>query len=94
LSGDGWGWIADESSDALATGMALYAMRQARVERDDSAVQSAQQFLMDTQQEDGSWAVHGTKESKKESMEETAGFWGTAWATIGLLQILPAADSQ
>lgn len=89
----GWGWLVEEPADALATGMALYAMRQAGVGDDDPAVQAAQTFLLQTQQEDGSWAVHGTKESKRESLEETAGFWGTTWATIALLQALPAPDS-
>lgn len=93
-SDGGWGWLVDESSDALATGMAVYALRQAGVESSDPVVQSALKFLLDTQKDDGSWDVHGTKDDKRESIEETAVFWGTTWATIGMLQTLPAVDGE
>ncbi len=93
-SDGGWGWIADESSDALATGMALYALRQAGVATDDQTVRSAVGFLIATQLEDGSWEVHGTKEASREEFEETSGFWGTTWATLGLLRTLPGAGAE
>jgi len=85
----GWGWIAGESSDALATGLSLYALCQSGVATNDRAIQSARQFLVETQRDDGSWAVLGTKRTEKDSIEETSTYWGTAWATIGLLQTLP-----
>lgn len=90
----GWGWLTDHPSDALATGMALYALSTAGVPADDPALRSALQFLTTTQSEDGSWPVHGTKEKKKASVEETATYWGTAWATIGLLRTLPEPVSD
>jgi hypothetical protein len=55
-------------------------------------VQSACQFLVETQRDDGSWDVRGTKERKKNGLEETSTYWGTTWATIGLLQTLPPVD--
>ena len=88
----GWGWIAGESSDALATGISLYALCRTGADNDDPAVQAAKRFLVATQQVDGSWDVLGTKEKKKDHVEETSTYWGTAWATIGLLQTLPAGN--
>ncbi len=89
-----WGWLKSDPGDALATGMALYALvksTEATPQRDD-AVQSAISFLIETQRDDGSWAVKGTKEKKKGKVEETAVYWGTTWAAIGLLETLPVAE--
>jgi hypothetical protein len=84
----GWGWLTADASDALATGQALYALRLAGSSHEDAAVQNGIQFLCSRQQEDGSWAVKGTKENKKNKVEETATFWGSAWASIALAQSL------
>lgn len=86
----GWGWLANEESDALATGISLYAMSVAGMTKDKTPMSKAIQFLISTQQADGSWKVKGTKEKKKATVQETATYWGTAWATIGLLQTLPS----
>ncbi|HBN74451.1 MAG TPA: hypothetical protein DD473_01255 [Planctomycetaceae bacterium] len=83
-----WGWLTAEPGDALATGQALYALKQVGVSNDDPSIQKAIHFLTSTQAENGSWSVHGTKAKKKENVEETAVYWGTAWATIGLLETL------
>jgi len=85
----GWSWTLGEKSDALATGLALYALLRAGTERDDEAVRNAQRFLVDTQQPDGSWPVNGTKAKKKDSIEETAVYWGTSWALLALVESLP-----
>ncbi|WP_417385014.1 prenyltransferase/squalene oxidase repeat-containing protein [Gimesia sp.] len=85
----GWGWMIADDSDALGTGLALYALVSAGVDRNDPAVKGAQQFLVSTQRDDGSWPVRGTKEKKKKSVQETAVFWGTTWAVIGLVESLP-----
>lgn len=87
----GWGWIVGEKSDALGTGMALYALLRAGQEKQGSSIKRAQQFLISTQRKDGSWPVNGTKEKKKDGIEETAVFWGTTWAVIGLIEGLPNA---
>jgi len=86
-----WGWLKADPGDALATGMALYALVKSTgaTPPRDKAVQHAIRFLVETQRDDGSWAVKGTKEKKKENVEETAVYWGTAWATIALLETLP-----
>jgi squalene-hopene cyclase-like protein len=85
----GWGWLVGDPSDALGTGMALYALGSAGVVSGDPSIGRAQEFLVSTQLKDGSWAVMGTKASKKDRVEETASYWGAAWATLGLLQTLP-----
>jgi squalene-hopene/tetraprenyl-beta-curcumene cyclase len=88
-SDGGWGWLIDDESDALATGIVLYALSRDGVAPDDPAIAKARAFLMQTQRDDGSWAVKGTKENKKNNVESTSVFWGACWATIGLLESLP-----
>jgi hypothetical protein len=89
-----WGWLKSDPGDALATGMALYALVKSTeaTPRTDEAVQSAIKFLVETQRDDGSWAVKGTKEKKKTKVEETAVYWGTTWAAIALLETLPVVE--
>ena len=85
----GWGWMITDDSDALGTGLALYALVSAGVDRIDPAIKGAQQFLVSTQRDDGAWPVRGTKEKRKASVQETAVYWGTTWAVIGLVESLP-----
>lgn len=85
----GWGWLVGDPSDALGTGMAMYALARAGVDRGDPAIKNAQQFLISTQRDDGSWRVQGTKANKKDRVEETAVYWGTTWAALGLMATLP-----
>lgn len=85
-SDGGWGWLVDEQSDALGTGIALYALaRQTSTPVTESRVRAVE-FLRATQLEDGSWDVHGTKKSGRDNVVETASYWGTCWAVIGMLQ--------
>lgn len=88
-SDGGWGWLIGEESDALATGMSLYALLRAGVPRQDPRIERARQFLVQSQRDDGSWKVKGTKEKKKNRVEETASYWGTAWGVLGLVESLP-----
>jgi squalene-hopene/tetraprenyl-beta-curcumene cyclase len=88
-SDGGWGWLVDQKSDALGTGMALYALVRADVLRSDPSIKRAQQFLLGTQREDGSWAVQGTKTNNQDQIQETAVYWGTTWAALGLMVSLP-----
>ncbi len=83
----GWGWLSDEPSDALATGMALYALRSSGDRQTiESNLRSADQFLIRTQRDDGSWEVPGTKKSTRNKSTPTSDYWGTGWAVIGLLK--------
>ncbi|MFH5802978.1 hypothetical protein [Alienimonas sp. DA493] len=85
----GWGWLTDEQSDALGTGLALFALLEAGVPPGDPAALAARRFLVDSQRPDGSWAVRGTKEKGRGRVTETASYWGAAWATAALARGLP-----
>lgn len=84
-----WGWLIDDPGDALGTGMSLYALARAGVDRSDPMITAAQRFLLTSQQENGSWEVKGTKANKQKRVEETAVYWGTTWAALGLMASLP-----
>ncbi|MCA8991239.1 MAG: terpene cyclase/mutase family protein [Planctomycetaceae bacterium] len=84
----GWGWLIDDPSDALGTGLAMYALTKSDTNRGNATLVHAQKYLIETQREDGSWAVKGTKEKKKDSEQETATYWGTTWAALGLVTSL------
>ena len=88
----GWGWLSEESSDALATGMTLYALAVTRpdVDSDRDMFAKAKQFLFTTQKQDGSWSVPGTKKTTRNKPTPTSNYWGTAWAVIGLLALEPS----
>ncbi|MEX0728450.1 MAG: hypothetical protein WD065_19415, partial [Planctomycetaceae bacterium] len=53
----GWGQLDDRASDAYATGQALYALNLAGVKRDRDEIQHAAAFLVQTQNDDGSWPM-------------------------------------
>lgn len=80
----GWGWLCKDDSDALGTGLAIFALSSEKAAQRLTAIAKAQQFLVGSQGADGSWAVHGTKENAKDRVVPTATYWGTCWAVIGL----------
>ena len=80
----GWGWIVGQQSDALGTGLSLYALSRLTAGDPEASVIRGQRFLLNTQREDGTWEVRGTKEKKKDKTVETAAYWGATWAVLGL----------
>ena len=85
----GWGWRLDQQSDALGTGLALYALTQVDSKRSEviqKAAVDAKKFLISTQEADGKWLVPGTKKSAQGRPTQTANDWGTAWAVIALIE--------
>ena len=90
----GWGWLINEESDALGTGLALYALLVSGSMPAEKPVRTARAFLLSSQQGDGSWVVKGTKAKKQELIQETAGYWGTCWATIALSECLLRDEVQ
>ena len=100
----GWSYIVgQEVSDSLATGEALYLLQQAPDSTSIDAVARAQAWLLGHQREDGGWDIDITKISKidrsapdkSKSLKAATGiytFWGSAWATIGLVQGFPVID--
>lgn len=88
-----WGWVKEsKGSDAFATGQALYALGLLGRDGKDPAVSRAWEFLLRTQDKDGSWLVPQEAINTRRRGLNVYTFWGTAWATIGMLQTLPAAD--
>ena len=82
----GWGWLTSDPSDALATGMALYALSRHDADQNKAAISKAVRFLTTSQKSDGSWQVPGTKKTTRNTPTPTSNYWGTAWAVIGLLE--------
>ena len=85
-------------SSAYATGKALYALQTAGLSASNGSYERAVRFLLNTQQEDGSWYVRSRAMAFQPYFD--AGFphgfdqWisatGTSWATIALSMAAPA----
>lgn len=89
----GWGQDQDLSSDAYATGQALYALGEAGVDPHRPEIARARAFLLATQREDGSWPMASRPRTPggnpaKDLTPIT--FAGSAWATLGLMGTMPA----
>jgi len=82
----GWSQIDGRLSDALATGQALYALMSAGEPADSAPVRRAVAFCVRSQRNDGSWHV---KTRDPTGHDEVISYYGTAWATLGLLKSLP-----
>ncbi|MEP6754429.1 MAG: prenyltransferase/squalene oxidase repeat-containing protein [Chthonomonadales bacterium] len=85
----GWSQEKDMSSDAWATGQALYALANAGVRPREAAISRAQDFLMKTQREDGSWPMTSRQRARGGARATnlipiTAA--GSAWAVLGLVR--------
>jgi Squalene-hopene cyclase C-terminal domain/Prenyltransferase and squalene oxidase repeat len=79
----GWGQVKERSSDATATGQALYALAAAGIDTKHDAVQRGLAFLVRTQRDDGSWLVSSRIPKNKETLPS---YFGSGWAVIGLAQ--------
>jgi len=98
----GWSYILGENmSDVLATGQVLYVLQENAADPSTAnAIARAQHWLLQTQRADGSWPIDITHISqidrsgpaKAKSFKDATGiytYWGSSWATIGLLQGVP-----
>ena len=90
----GWGWLVDGDSDALGTGLVIYGLLKSGVPADHAAITAGRKFLLDSQREDGTWDVRGTKSKKQHRTEETAVYWGTTWAVIALAECLSVDEGS
>ena len=105
--GDG-GWssiLGENMSDPLATGQVLYALQPSFSDpKNAEAIARAQLWLVKTQREDGSWPIDITHISKMDrsapakakSFKDATGiytYFGSGWATIGLLQGVPVKEA-
>ena len=89
----GWRQTNDLPSDAYATGQALYALSFARVKSDRPEIQRAISFLAATQRDDGSWPMKSRAHPgvKPFTNPVPITYFGTAWTTLGLARLVPAA---
>lgn len=91
----GWGWQKGVTSDAFTTGLVVYVLAKACTGDADAEIQSACRFLLTSQQPDGSWHTPSknisdtTDPERLKARDEIYHYWGTAWATIGLLESIP-----
>ena len=95
----GWTQLRSLPSDAYATGVALYALRQAGVSPRDTGYQRGVRFLLSSQHDDGSW--HVPSRSPKVQPYFQSGFphnhdqWisaaATSWATAALAEAVEPA---
>jgi ankyrin repeat protein len=94
----GWSDLESMESSAFATGKSLFALQTAGLPVSDAAYRRGVQFLLNTQQEDGSWYVRTRAMAFQPYFD--AGFphgfdqWisaaGTSWATLALSLASPA----
>lgn len=85
----GWSQSTEMSSDAWATGQALYALSHTNLKPDDSSIARGRAFLIKTQRDDGSWPMTSrpTKpgDAGAKSLIPITGA-GSAWAVLGLVR--------
>jgi ankyrin repeat protein len=100
----GWSQLPELGSDAYATGEVLVALHEAAgVPAGDSAYQRGLQFLLKTQQADGSWQVRSrlhppapvsppyvNTEFPPFQHDQFVSIMATNWATAALLHAIPA----
>jgi hypothetical protein len=86
----GWGWLRADPSDAFGTGVSVYALSHVGLPHSHPAIQKAWKFLTETQTDNGSWVVNGTKNGTKGRPHPLSSFWGSTWAVLGLSHSLPA----
>lgn len=87
----GWSQAQSMTSDAWATGQAIYALSIAGIDPADARISHAQRFLLQEQQSDGSWRMisRPTLTSPGGTNHQPITAAGTAWGVIGLIRSLP-----
>jgi hypothetical protein len=89
----GWSQTREMTTDAFATGLALYALSGQRGKAVENARRRAQTFLVKMQRPDGSWGM--TSRAAEPPPPGPARdlrpitYFGTAWATLGLVRSSP-----
>ena len=93
----GWGWLLEsegqestEQSNAYSTGVALYSLRRGGLPGARPVVEAARDYLLETRRDDGIWEVASRLTSAEPSAAKdyVYEYWGTAWAVIGLSEML------
>jgi len=87
----GWSPEKDVPSDAYSTGQVLYVLSFAGVKPEKKEIQRAIEFLALNQESNGSWFVapRGAPGEKPFSNPAPISYFGSAWATMGLMRMAP-----
>jgi hypothetical protein len=87
----GWGQDDGLPSDAYATGQALYFLNLVGVKADREEVRRGVSFLVAAQREDGSWPMTSRAHPGEKPFTNPVPitYFGSAWATLGLLRTVP-----
>ncbi len=85
----GWGLVRGEPSHPLVTGQVLYALSIAGVGGDQATIPRAWRYLLTTQRKDGSWDA--PSRAIADHSNYVTVYFGTGWATLGLLRTLGAS---
>lgn len=87
----GWGQDRGLSSDAYATGQALYFLNLAGVKKDREEMKRGVPFLVALQKEDGHWPMTPRAHQGAKPANNVAPIThlGSAWATMGLMRSVP-----
>lgn len=98
----GWAQLPNLRSDAYATSLAIYSLRVAGgVPAADANLQKGVQFLLRTQDEDGSWYVNKRALPANTYFDsgfphgesQFISFGATCWAAMALMETMPAGQS-
>ncbi|WP_218933138.1 prenyltransferase/squalene oxidase repeat-containing protein [Roseimaritima multifibrata] len=96
----GWGETSELLSDTFSTGQTIFMLCDTGTALDDPAITSGRDFLLRTQQTDGSWKFvshaipaqqffdNGDPHGKNQFISVAA----TAWATSALIQLMPQPE--
>jgi len=79
------------SAGTIDTMVFLLLGRDANVEPAPALTTEFRQQILKNQQPDGSWLVPSTRARDKNKVNQTATYWGTTWAVIGLLEVKSAS---
>jgi hypothetical protein len=98
----GWSDMPSMESNAFTTGKALVALQVAGVQTADAAFQRGLKFLLDTQQEDGSWYVRSRAlafqpyfdNGYPHGYDQWISAAGAGWATAALSRAAPATATK
>ncbi len=97
-AGGGWAFLPGRTPDACETGLALWALLEAGdLEPTDPIYRRGVDYLLRTQEADGSWLVHSRAIPLNNYLNagfphrqfQYISFTGTAWATVALIEALP-----
>jgi hypothetical protein len=94
LPDGGWGWLKNaDKSNPYNTGMALYALARMDHHLKDPCVQRGVRFLLGAQDsKTGVWLMEGELVRKKITDKHINWLWkewGSGWAVVGMLNVLP-----